>query len=59
MTTADDATVTLEAPIRAGELAPGDRREVEAHLGDSSDATTVLVVVDHLRLRRRAQRPAA
>jgi anti-sigma factor RsiW len=48
----EDATLTLEALVRAGELADADRREVEAHLGDSADGATVVAVVDHLRLRR-------
>lgn len=48
----EDASLTLEALIRAGELAPFDRREVEAHLGESADGTTVMVLVDHLGLRR-------
>lgn len=48
----EDATLTLEALIRAGELAAADRREVEAHLGESADGATVVAVVDHLRLRR-------
>jgi hypothetical protein len=48
----DDATIALEQLIRAGVLSPADRREIEAHLTDSSDATTVIAVVQHLRMQR-------
>jgi hypothetical protein len=50
--TTDDAGLQLDALIREGRLAPYDRRELEAHLSDSSDATAVVVVAQHLGILR-------